>query len=69
MQDVAITTRQLATLLRAGVPLVESLSALIDQVDHPKLNSALTQIRDKVNEGTSFADALKAHPKIFEPCT
>jgi general secretion pathway protein F len=66
VQDVAITTRQLATLLRAGVPLVESLSALIDQVDHPKLNSALTQIRDKVNEGTSFADALKAHPKIFE---
>lgn len=66
VQDVAITTRQLATLLRAGVPLVESLSALIDQVEHLKLKAALTQIRDKVNEGTSFADALGAHPKIFE---
>lgn len=66
VQDVAVTTRQLATLLRAGVPLVESLSALIDQVEHQKLNAALTQIRDKVNEGTSLADALKAHPKIFE---
>ncbi|MFI5306624.1 MAG: type II secretion system inner membrane protein GspF [Polyangiales bacterium] len=66
VQDVAITTRQLATLLRAGVPLVESLSALIEQVDHLKMRAALTQTRDKVNEGTSLADALKAHPKIFE---
>jgi general secretion pathway protein F len=66
VQDIAITTRQLATLLRSGVPLVESLSALIEQVDQEKLSSALTQIRDKVNEGTSLADALKAHPKIFE---
>jgi general secretion pathway protein F len=65
IQDVAVTTRQLATLLRAGVPLVESLSALIDQVEHQKLKGALTQTRDKVNEGTSLADALKAHPKIF----
>jgi len=66
VQDVAITTRQLATLLRAGVPLVESLSALIEQVDHQKMRAALTQTRDKVNEGTSLADALRAHPKIFE---
>jgi general secretion pathway protein F len=66
VQDVAITTRQLATLLRSGVPLVESLSALIEQVEHQKLRAALTQTRDKVNEGTSLADALKAHPKIFE---
>jgi general secretion pathway protein F len=64
--EVALTTRQLATLLRSGVPLVESLSALIDQVENPKLRGALTQTRDKVNEGTSLADALRAHPKIFE---
>jgi general secretion pathway protein F len=63
--DVGIITRQLATLLRSGVPLVESLSALIEQVENPSLGSALTQIRDKVNEGTSFADALRAHPTIF----
>jgi general secretion pathway protein F len=63
--DVGILTRQLATLLRSGVPLVESLSALIEQVENPLLGSALTQIRDKVNEGTSFADALRAHPTIF----
>jgi len=63
--DVGIITRQLATLLRSGVPLVEALSALIEQVENPSLGSALTQIRDKVNEGTSFADALRAHPSIF----
>lgn len=65
--DMALLTRQLATLLRSGVPLVEALSALIDQVDKPMLQSSLTQIRDKVNEGTSFAEALEGHPKIFEP--
>ena len=66
VQDVGVVTRQLATLLRSGVPLVEALSAIIEQADQPKLGAALTQIRDKVNEGTSLADALRAHPKIFE---
>jgi general secretion pathway protein F len=65
--DLALITRQLATLLHAGVPLVEALSALIEQVEIPMLRSALTQTRDKVNEGTSLADALRAHPKLFEP--
>lgn len=63
--DVALATRQLATLLKSGVPLVESLSALTDQLDKPELKSAFTQSRDKINEGSSFADALKAHPTIF----
>ena len=65
--DLALLTRQLSTLLHSGVPLVEALSALIEQVDNPQLQSALTQTRDKVNEGTSLADALRAHPKLFEP--
>jgi general secretion pathway protein F len=63
--EIAITTRQLATLLRAGIPLVEALSAMIEQIEQPELRAALTQTRDKVNEGTSFGDALRAHPKIF----
>ncbi len=64
---VAVATRQLAVLLRAGIPLVEGLSAMIDQLEHPDLRSAFTDTRDKVNEGKNFADALKAHPKVFEP--
>ncbi len=63
--EIAVSTRQLATLLKSGIPLVEALSALIDQLEQPELKSAFTQTRDKVNEGTSFADALKSHPKIF----
>lgn len=65
--ELALLTRQLATLLHSGVPLVEALSALIEQVDKVQLHSALTQVRDKVNEGTSLHDALQAHPRLFEP--
>ena len=63
--DVAIATRQLAVLSRSGVPLVEGLSALIDQLDHPELKTAFTDTRNQVNEGATLADALRAHPKIF----
>ncbi len=63
--DLALNTRQLATLLNSGIPLVEALTALLDQVEHEELRSALTQTRDRVNEGVSLADALKHHPKIF----
>lgn len=63
--DVAVATRQLSVLLRSGVPLVEALSALIEQLDHPDLKNAFTDTRNKVNEGSTLADALKAHPKIF----
>lgn len=64
--DVAIATRQLSVLLRSGVPLVEALSALIEQLDHPELKNAFTDTRNQVNEGSTLADALKAHPKIFQ---
>jgi len=64
-EDIAIATRQLSTLISASVPIVESLSALIDQVENVKLKSALSIVRDKVNEGSSLADAMKEHPKIF----
>jgi general secretion pathway protein F len=66
-QDLALLTRQLATLLHAGVPLVEALSALIEQVENPSVQNALTKTRDKVNEGTSLAESLREHPKLFEP--
>lgn len=65
--DVAMATRQFATLLKSGVPLVESMSALIDQMENPELKTALTQTRDKVNEGSSLHEALKVHSAIFPP--
>ncbi len=65
VNDIAIMTRQLATFVRAKIPLFEALSALIDQVEKDGLRRALTNIRDQVREGISFADALKDHPTIF----
>ena len=65
--DVAIMTRQLATLVRAGIPLFESLNALIEQLEKESLRRAITAVREQVREGTSFAKALEAHPGIFPP--
>jgi general secretion pathway protein F len=65
--DVAVLTRQLATLVGAGIPLFESLNALCDQVENEQLKRALTQVREQVREGISFAQALAAHPTVFPP--
>jgi len=64
-QDVAVFTRQLATLLKAGIPLAEGLGALADQEENPKLKMVLVEIRTKVNEGTSLADTMGAYPRLF----
>jgi general secretion pathway protein F len=64
-QEVAAFTRQLATLLKAGIPLAEALGALAEQGDNKKLEMVLAEIRQKVNEGSSLADTLAAHRKIF----
>ncbi len=64
-EDIAITTRQLATLLRAGVTLVEGLTALVDQVEKEKLKRILSDVKQRVNEGSSLADALAQHEKTF----
>lgn len=65
--DVAMLTRQLATLVAAGIPLVESVSALIEQVDKEELKKVLSLTRDRLNEGSSLAKALEPHGHIFPP--
>jgi general secretion pathway protein F len=64
-EDVAITTRQLAVLVGAGIPLVEALNALIDQVDHERMKRIVSDVRQRVNEGSTLADAMALHPKAF----
>ena len=63
--DIAIMTRQLATLLGAGVALVEALSALVDQVDKERLKVLLSDVKSRVNEGSGLADAMTQHEKVF----
>lgn len=65
--DIAVLTRQLATLVRAGIPLVEAITALTEQVEKEGLVRVLTQVAESLKEGTSFAKCLGAHPKVFPP--
>ncbi len=60
-------TRQLATLLKAGIPLVQSLNALIEQVQEKALQTVIRDIREKISSGTDFGDALADHPSYFAP--
>lgn len=63
--EVSIFTRQMATLLNAGIPLLQALSLLIQEVDNPAMKRTLVQIHDAINEGSTFANALNKHPKVF----
>jgi general secretion pathway protein F len=60
-------TRQLATLIGAGLPLVPSLSALVTQISHPILKKTLARIKDEVNEGNSLTQSMSLFPEIFPP--
>ena len=64
-EEITVFTRQLATLLTAGLPLMEALTATIDHIDDPLLKRTITSIREDVREGKSLAEALRAHPKAF----
>lgn len=64
-QSIALMTRQLATLIGAGLPLLEALDALVDQLEKGGLMKVVAGIRESVKEGTSLADALGRYPQIF----
>lgn len=64
--DLSALTGQLSTLIGAGIPMVEALSALIDQVENPALKPVLVEIREDVNQGDTLAKAMRKHPRIFD---
>ncbi|MBP5297387.1 MAG: type II secretion system F family protein [Bacteriovoracaceae bacterium] len=65
VEDLAIMTRQLATLLKARIQVVQALEALIEQSTNPRMKVILAEICQKVNEGSSLAKALADYPKVF----
>ncbi len=65
-KDVVIFTRQLSTMIDAGLPLVQSLDILASQQENATFKKLLTEIRLDVETGMTFADAMKKHPKIFD---
>ena len=63
--DTALFTRQLATMMKAGVPLVQSFEIVADGIDNPAMKELIIRIRDDVSAGNSFAHAIQANPEHF----
>src|SRR6185437_5016023 len=66
-RDLVIFTRQFATMVNAGVPIMRSLSILKDQSESPVLQKTLEQVTADIQGGANLSDALGKHPKVFTP--
>ncbi|HWP91738.1 MAG TPA: type II secretion system F family protein [Thermodesulfobacteriota bacterium] len=64
-KDLVVFTRQMSTMIDAGLPLVRSLDILASQQDNAKFKVILTQVKETVEGGSTFADALAKHPSVF----
>ncbi len=65
-KDLVVFTRQLSTMIDAGLPLVQSIDILAKQQDKAPFRRILTAIRLDIESGTTFADAMRKHPKAFD---
>lgn len=65
LKDLSISTRQLATLITAGLPLVQALQAFSDQTESKVLRRILVDVREKVEQGSSLSKAMQQYPKAF----
>jgi type II secretory pathway component PulF len=65
LDEVIVFTRQLVTLLRAGVPLLSCLEALVEQIDSEGMQEVISEIYVDIESGKSFSEALSRHPKVF----
>ncbi|MGD9157912.1 MAG: type II secretion system F family protein [Desulfobacteraceae bacterium] len=64
-KDIVIFTRQFSTMIDAGLPLVQGLNILAEQADNPTFRAILKQITKDVEGGSTLAEAMKKHPKVF----
>jgi len=64
-QDLVVFTRQLATMMDAGLPLIQSLTALEEQTESKTFKPVIRQLMTQVERGQSFSEALAEHPKVF----
>ena len=63
--ELVIFARQLATMVDAGLPLVQSLDALEEQIDNPTFKAVVRDLIENIERGSSFSEALVLHPKVF----
>ena len=64
--DIAMLTRQMATMMKAGVPLVQSFDIVADGLENKRLQELVMNLRNDISSGTSFAGALRKHPRHFD---
>ena len=64
--DIAIFTRQLATMMKSGIPLVQSFEIVGESLENPSMRELVGQIRDDVAAGNNFADCIRKHPRHFD---
>ncbi|MDP2754016.1 MAG: type II secretion system F family protein [Nitrospirota bacterium] len=64
-KDIVVFTRQFATMIDAGLPLVQALEILSTQVENKSFGKVLAQVKIDVESGSTYADALKKHPRVF----
>lgn len=67
MEHFVVYCRQFATLIRAGVTIVDATNILADQTESKALKQALRQVEQDIRGGTAFSDAVEKHPKVFPP--
>lgn len=65
-KDIVIFTRQLATMIDAGLPIVQALDILAQQSENKTFSKSIKQVKQDVESGTTFADSLRKHPKQFD---
>lgn len=65
--DIAIFARQLATMMKAGVPLVQSFDIVAEGLENPSMRDLVLEIKNEVASGTSLASSIEKHPKYFDP--
>jgi len=64
--DVAVFTRQLATMMKAGIPLVQAFEIVGESLENASMRELVSKIRDDVAQGSNFADAIRKHPRYFD---
>jgi len=67
LEDIVIFSRQLATMVDSGIPLVQAMDILCEQIEEPNFKNVIATIRDDIEVGSSFSDALLKHPAVFSP--
>ena len=64
--DIAIFSRQLATMMKAGIPLVQSFEIVGDSLENASMAELVRSVRDDVAAGNNFADSIRKHPRYFD---